>query len=195
METQEVTASIDELPTISNDQISNDFYIVGLLKFAILFMCTLGCYIAYWFYRNWKLQKAATGESCWPIMRAIFLIFFTHELFRRIDKKLRLTEKKYDWDSQNTATLIVVFVLASRILDRLSIKEIGSPYTDIAALIILPIIGGLLIYVQKIINFACNDFEGESNNKLTALNFLWISIGTIFIILAVVGIFLSPSKP
>lgn len=194
MEIQELTTPIEELQLIPSNQISNDFYIVGPLKFAILFFCTLGSYAVYWFYRNWKLQKVATGESCWPIMRGIFLIFFTHDLFKRIDKKLRVDEKKYNWDSQNTATLIIFFVLASRILDRLSIKEIGSPYTDIAALLILPIIGGLLIYVQRIINFACNDFEGESNNKLTALNFLWISIGTIIIMLALVGIFLSPSK-
>jgi uncharacterized membrane protein YidH (DUF202 family) len=191
MEIQEVTAP-EESPTIPNDAISNDFYVVGLLKFSILFFCTLGSYMIYWFYRNWKLQKAATGESCWPVMRGLFSIFFTHELFRRIDKKLRITENKYDWNSQNIATAVVFFVLVGRILDRLSFKEIGSPYTDIAALLVLPIIGGFLIYVQKIINFVCNDSEGESNNQLTALNFLWIAIGTIVFILTIIGLLLPP---
>jgi cation transport ATPase len=193
METQELTPIIEDLPTTPNELASNDFYVVGLLKFAILFSCTMGIYMAYWFYRNWKQQKMATGEDCWPIMRGIFLIFFTHELFTRIDKKLRLTEKKYDWSSQYTATLIVFFVIAVRILDKLSMKEIGSPYTDIASLLLLAIIGILLLYVQRIINFACNDPEGESNNQLTALNFLWIAIGTVIIILAVISTVLPSS--
>jgi len=191
METQQVATITED--AAAHNQISHDFYIVGPLKFAILFFFTFGVYMAYWFYRNWKQQKAVTKEDCWPIMRGVFLIFFTHDLLSRIDKKLRVTDKKYDWSSQVIATLIVCFVLTARILDRLSSQNIGSPYTGIGALLMLAIIALLLIYVQRVINFACNDPEGESNNQLTGLNFLWIAIGSIFIALATIGIFFSPN--
>jgi hypothetical protein len=192
--TEEPIASAAEPTTNPNDQVNTDFYIVGPLKFAILFFSTLGIYMVYWFYRHWKTQKLATNESTLPVMRGIFSIFFTHELFRRIDKKLRLTEKKYDWASQSTATLVVIFNIASNILDRLSRKEIGTPYTDIAAILAMVIVGGLLFYVQKIINFACNDPLGEANNTLTGLNYLWISLGAIIIILATIGILFPEGK-
>lgn len=192
MESQEATITEDRTVTTHNE-ISNDFYIVGLFKLAILFSCTLGLYMVYWFYRNWKLQKDTTDEDCWPIMRGVFFIFFTHELFARIDKKLRITERKYDWSSNYTATLFIGLVLISRISDKLALKGIGLPYTDLAGLILLPIIGILLIYVQRIINFTCNDVDGESNNKFTSLNFLWIALGAICIALYIIGEALPPS--
>jgi hypothetical protein len=189
----EVTTITEDLNIPSENQIINDFYIVSLLKLVILFSCTLGLYMVYWFYRQWKQQKDVAGEDCWPIMRGIFLIFFTHSLFEKIDKKLRLTEKKYDWSPEYTATLFVILVLASRISDKLALNGIGLPYSDIAGLLILPIIAGLLIYVQRIINFTCDDIEGESNSQFTSLNFLWITVGIIFIALYLISPVLTPS--
>ena len=40
-----------------------DFYVVSLRKFYLLYIATLGGYVVYWFYRNWKLQKVATGDT------------------------------------------------------------------------------------------------------------------------------------
>jgi hypothetical protein len=145
----EATTITENLNTQPEENHTNEFYVVSLFKLAILFSCTLGTYIVYWSYRQWKQQKAVTGEDCWPTMRGIFLIFFTHDLFGKIDKKIRLTEKAYDWNPQYTAGALVTLVLGARILDKLAIQGIGLPYTDLAGLMILPLIAGLLIYVQR----------------------------------------------
>ena len=40
-----------------SDQLDGDFYVVGKIKFLVLFFSTFGLYSLYWFYRNWKLYK------------------------------------------------------------------------------------------------------------------------------------------
>ena len=114
-------------------------------------------------------------------MRGIFLIFFTHSLLENVDKKLRLIDTVHNWNSQQIATTFVILVFGSRVLDRFYLKGIGLPYTDLGGWLVLAIIGILLIYIQRMINIACNDIEGASNRKFTALNFLWITIGIMLI--------------
>jgi len=181
MEATEATTITEDLNIPSESPITNDLYVVGYFKLAILFSCTIGIYLPYWFYRQWKQQKSIAGVDCWPIMRGIFLIFFTHPLLESIDKKLRLNGKEYDWKPQHVAGVFAMLVFGLQILDRLYLKGIGLPYTDLGGWLVLAIIGILLIYIQRMINIACNDIEGASNRKFTALNFLWITIGIMLI--------------
>ena len=51
------------------------FYVVSTLKFWVMMITTLGIYRVYWSYKHWALYKAKTGQSMWPVMRAIFSIF------------------------------------------------------------------------------------------------------------------------
>jgi len=192
---QEITEATPEAEQSQSTEISNDFYVVSNVKFITLFICTFGVYPIYWFYKNWQLQKAISGESCWPIMRGIFYIFFTHNLFRRIDKKLVANRKEHSWDFENIATFVVVLTLSANILNRLSGKNIGSPFTDIAGLILVLVVGGLLLNVQKAINIACNDPEGKSNDRFTPLNYVWITLGTILIIFIFIGLFFTQDAP
>ena len=60
------------------------FYVVSVKKFTILFFFTIGMYVLYWFYGNWKRYKAYSGKNIWPVPRAIFAIFFTHSLFSEV---------------------------------------------------------------------------------------------------------------
>ena len=171
-------------------EISDEFYVVSRKKFIVLYFCTLGIYSIYWFYKNWKLQKICLDESYWPVMRGIFNIFFTHDLLRKIDKKLKNPNKKHYWDHDGLSTQIVVITILSNILGRMSMKYIGSPYTDIGSLVLTGITGYLLLKVQMAANLACDDPSGESNNKFSGLNIFWIVIGSILTILSIVGTFI-----
>ena len=134
MEATEATIT-EDLNIPSESPLTNDFYVVGYFKLAILFSCTIGMYLPYWFYRQWKQQKIVAGINCRPIMRGIFLIFFTQSLLENVDKKLRLIGTVHNWNSQQIATTFVILVFGLRVLDRFYLKGIGLPYTDLVWLV------------------------------------------------------------
>ncbi len=149
------------------------FYIVAPRKFWILLLSTAGTYQIYWFYRHWKAQKAATGERMWPVMRSLFAIFFTHSLFRRMaaanDSAVRPLSIH--------ATLFVVLTILDTVVSRMAQQDIGSPWTDILELLLIPVLGIFLAAAQNQANLACGDPEGSFNDDLTAANALWILLG------------------
>ncbi len=170
--------NIIELPN-ANIQMERqkDYYVVASKKFFLLFFSTMGLYQVYWFYKNWQLYKARTNEKIWPFMRAIFFIFFTHSLLRNVDKSIKEARVKCEWNSNSLATTFVLLSLVSNLMDRLSAKSVGSPYTDILSFAILPFLGLQLHAAQQAINIACNDANGESNQSLSRANYIWIGIG------------------
>jgi len=85
----------------------------------------------------------------------------------------------------------VLFTILGNLLDRLSARSIGSPYTDIASLLIMAPLLGLLLSAQQMINVGCVDPDGESNSRLTTANYVWIAIGLVFWGFAIFG-FMSP---
>ncbi|MCE0495472.1 hypothetical protein [Vibrio salinus] len=185
-EEPEMTVSETEEISVNADK----FYVVSMRKFTILFFATFGLYQVYWAYKNWVNYKTETGEKVWPIARAIFQIFFTHSLFRKVDAELKGTQLPYSWHPAYTAHAYVSLLIVGRILDRLSLKNIGSPYTDLLGILVIPVIWYVLQIAQKAINISSGDSTGEQNDKLTVLNWFWIVVGLLFWPLAFAGVFL-----
>lgn len=181
-------ASDLELPTSAQRQ--NHFYIVSEKKFLVLFLATLGMYSLYWFYKNWQLYRDSSGDSVWPVPRALFSIFFVHALFRRVAERLDLNQQAYTWKHSDLASLIVGAMIIQRIFDRLAMKEQGSPYTDIASIFLIFVMLPMFLRAQKMINLSCHDADGDSNAKFTGGNIAWIVLGVLFWILIFVGLFL-----
>ncbi len=69
----------------------------------------------------------------------------------------------------------------------MSQKDIGSPYTDVLSILILPFIYAALVKAQKAINFSQNDPEGDSNNNYTIGNYIWIALGTALWMMIIFG--------
>ncbi|HEY9102235.1 hypothetical protein [Chitinimonas sp.] len=155
------------------------FFVVGKRKFVLLFLATLGTYRIYWFYKQWQAYKRVHGGSIWPVLRAIFTIFFAHSLFEAADREALRRGVRIGWEPRSLASTYVVVAIVSSVLDRLSNKDIGSPYTDILSLICLPIMCSVLVSAQGAINRACGDPEGEGNSKLTWANYIWLVIGAL----------------
>lgn len=174
----------------------NAFYVVAIRKFTLLFFLTLGIYQLYWTYKNWSAYKDrcryanAEGKDIWPIPRAIFSVFFTHSLFHKVDDYATEKERTLSWSVDSHATGLVGLLIISGVCERLSSKSIGSPYTDLAWLVMLvPLYFGYR-HAQQYVNTACGDPTGISNSELTGANWAWMVVGGLFCILAMIGLFL-----
>jgi len=187
MEKNVYQAPDSEVLTKETDQ--SEFYIVSPRKFLILFFSTLGLYSIYWFYKHWALYKVSNNEDMWPVMRALFSIFFTHSLFELFDVRVREKDPEYKWFPSGLATGYVILSIIETVTERMSAKEIGTPIVDIIGFIAFPIIGIILHKAQVVANIGCGDPQGESNDNLTPANFVWIAIGALLWAVAILGIY------
>jgi hypothetical protein len=164
------------------------FYVVSLPKFLVLFFITAGMYQVYWTYKHWAQFKRATKGDEWPVMRAIFSVFFTHSLFNEIGLSLERSPFKYPWAAGLFGGLATLFLLTGNVLDRMAAKDVGSPYTDLMSLAVIPLLGFFLYQGQRAANHACGDPQGETNQQFTAANIVWIILGVLFWGLIALGI-------
>ncbi len=163
-----------------------EFFPSSQTKLAILYFATFGMYPIYWFYKNWKLRKTACGEKVIPFLRAVFFIFFTHSLFKKIEETS--TAKGFaTWGATTLATVFVLLTVVSNILEKISQKseEIGA--IDYIGIIILVVLVWPLYVVQGVVNKVNNDPKGELNSSYSIYNYIFIVIGVLIWILVLVG--------
>lgn len=189
MENNIYAAPVADLETPVSIKTQAHFYVVSIKKFSVLFIATMGIYLVYWFYKNWSNYKKATNDSIWPVARAIFSIFFVHSLFEQVSYRKEKQDRDTEWDYKAGATMIVVLMIVQRLLDRFSMKEIGSPFTDIGSILAAFLMMPFFIKAQRMINLSEGDPHGEANKHFTAANIIWIILGVIFWTLALVGMF------
>lgn len=145
-------------------------------------------YQIYWFWKNWALYKARPhDEDIWPIPRGIFTIFFAHSLADLISRSLSRDKHKLDWDEHWAASIYVVTTLMGGLCDRLAAREMGSPFTDLLSLALLPVTGWAIYTFQRAINMSCGQPEGSTNRTYSAANWLWIVIGILLWALILIG--------
>ena len=158
-------------------EITADFYVVSPKKFLIMFLGTMGVYGIYWFYKQWDNYKIASGHKIWPAVRAFFSIFFAPILFKNIAAKDINQSEKLTKLVNMAGTLYVFAYVASKAGDRLAAMNIGSPFTIFVNILLMPVMCWCLYQAQIIANRVCNDPDGESNDKLTLHNYLWLALG------------------
>jgi hypothetical protein len=163
-------------------------YVVSVSKLVILFLGTFGTYGVYWFYEHWNRQRYAYGLKIWPIARGLFSIFFTHSLFKGIHLSARQQGLSPGWDPGTQATIYVVLVVVSRVLER--VANLPSSGMALSVLSMGLALSSLfpLIAAQQVANAASGDPEARSNSKLTAVNIVFLLFGLAFWALIVVGI-------
>lgn len=162
------------------------FYVVSPSKFALLFVSTAGFYALYWFYRNWRQYRDASGEDLWPLPRTVFQIFFVHGLFQRINDAVFRADASVSWNHQTHATWMVLLMVSVKLLDRLPVVA-GS---GLSLLLLLPLLMGWL-KAQRMINLACGDVSGASNQSLSGANWAWMVFGWLFWGLVLLGMLLG----
>ena len=55
-------------------------------KLAVMIVATLGLYLIWWFYRNWRAVQRHEGRRRAPVWRAMFSFLFAHGLFKAINR-------------------------------------------------------------------------------------------------------------
>jgi hypothetical protein len=148
------------------------FYVVSRTKFCLLYITTMGIYIVYWGYENWRRLDSAKNLGIWPIPRAIFNIFFTHSLYKHIDRELKERHIFWKWHPTLYATIYVIFELANQYFQTMnsSLTERLIYFLFTPALIIITMIPALI--AQQAINTCEGDPSGSTNNTITLTNAL-----------------------
>lgn len=164
------------------------FYVVSPSKFLIMAIGTFGIYIVYWFYRNWA-QLNRRHKDYWPVMRAIFSIFFTHSLLGEVDQKIRRRGATWEWSPGLLATAYVVASIAGRVFDRLSRTNDDATVFDVLPLAMLAVEVYALYRAQLAINVADGDPGGAANDRLTPANYAWLALGGLFWIVILLGLY------
>lgn len=161
---------------------SIDFYIVSPKKALILFIGTFGIYSVYWFFKHWSQYKKSTNDDLWPVMRALFSIFFVHSLFALFEMKYEQKNGEPPKSIKHLATIYVVFAVIGQVCTQLVENGYNNPLTVIFSVLIIPISGWIIYKTQSLANYAGEDVHASSNNKLTPINYLWIVVISYLII-------------
>ncbi len=168
---------------------NKEFFIVSTKKLTILYFVTLGVYSFYWFYKNWKIVASNHNLSVWPVVRAIFPIFFIHSLFAFVEDNV---ERSYavKWKGAGIATMYVVCSLSVFCLTQAANKSIGSPYTDVFSFLLIFGAWFPLYSAQQQINRCCGDPAGSVNNSMRGWNYVLLVMEGLYWIIVVLGYFL-----
>lgn len=162
------------------------YYVVSAKKFFALFFATLGLYTLYWFWENWTIWKQRTGDSIWPVPRAIFNIFFVHSLFKKIHSDASQVSSSSLPSLQLPATIFILCQIAINVSDSLVSDATVTPGM-LLLILLLAITSWCLWLGQKQANIASLDNEGSQNSKFTVANYIWLVLGSIFWILIFIG--------
>lgn len=180
----------------NNGDHSTVFFPVSEGKLITMYIFSFGIYGVYWFYKNWKLQQVTMDKKIYPVWRAIFSIFFTHSLFRRIDQQASHLEQKHRFNANILATFFVTAIIVSNIIDHLSISShtqdgISNNTVTIISLFIFFLSTYPLVRVQSTVNRINNDMLGFLNHKYSPWNYVLIAFGVIFWLLIALGLLLD----
>lgn len=161
------------------------YYVVSAAKFWTLELVTFGLYGLYWMYQHWASIKRATRGDEWPVMRAIFEVFFIHSLAADIDQTLRRARIDHRWSPGGVATGAVVAMIAGRIFDRVPANIISDEAGMALSVGVVAIIATFKSRIQLAANLACGDEHGRGNARFTGANIAWLVVfGLLWLLVA-----------
>ena len=170
-----------------------EFFPVSEGKLISMYILSFGLYGIYWFYKNWQLQQPKMDKKIMPMMRGIFSIFFTHSLFRIIDKGAEHLEKQHKFNANALATFFVGAIIISNILDRLSFNS--GAFIDMSNnTVVITSIGIFflsvypMVKVQATVNRINDDMLGYLNHKYSIWNYALMAFGIAIWILMAMGL-------
>ena len=154
------------------------YFTVGAVKFSLMSLTTLGLYELYWLYRNWQTIRDRHGSNISPFWRAFFAPLWTFSMGSRL---------KDEADDRNIPVTLPVIAL-------------GVAYFLLSATWRLPgayWLLGLLTFVPLLpFELAVRRLDGDGElaaprfGRFTRWNIAWLIIGSILLVLAIVGSFI-----
>ncbi len=179
--------------TAGSSEDSIKFFPVSEGKLITLYILSFGLYGVYWFYKNWKLQQPKMDKKIFPVMRAIFSIFFTHSLFNRINKCAEGLDQKHKFNANLLATFFVAAVIVGNLLDPVSmstsiLENLSSTTVTITSLVIFILSVYPMAVVQATVNRINNDILGYLNHKYSLWNYMLIALGAVSWLIIALGL-------
>ncbi len=177
------SVTIEGAPTAENQ-----FFSVSITKLRNLYLLTLGLYSVYWFYKHWKLQQPFMEKQIMPVARAIFSIFFTHSLARRIKTCM---QKKNMPESRNLIALAILFValvISSNIVSMMADSKDAPFYLHYTWLVLFYFSAYPLVEMQDKVNHLKGDPMGTINSEYSWHNIVFMVIGGFFWFILILGI-------
>ena len=163
---------------VSNPQAAQVAYFpVSPLKLVVLSTLTFGLYQLYWFYKNWALIKSQEKSDIIPVLRAIFGVFFCYSCYQRMSE-----QGVWNGLPRMPAGALAFGWIATTIASRLP-----DPYWLVTLTSTL-----FMIPVQRHVNRlnAILAPGHDPNDRFTAWNWVGIILGSLFLLLALAGLFL-----
>jgi hypothetical protein len=163
------------------------YFPVSIKKLTALYFLTFGIYLLVWFHENWKRVKLREQSSIWPVPRALFYIFFTHSLFRRIGESAAAQAVEITWKPALQATLVVVLTIAGNVLDRVNAQTDALGLLDLLGMLIFVGLYFPFREVQQTVNRINDDPDGAMNATFSGWNIAFMALGSLIWLLVVVG--------
>jgi hypothetical protein len=153
---------------------------VSLGKLVVMSLCTFGLYDVYWAYKQWDAQRKREQEDISPFWRAVFAPLFGFSLFPRLQRIIVSYGVPATWSGPALATAYFLLQLMWRLPD---------PYWWLSLLSFVPI-----VVAQRSINELNQAVAPDAprNATYSGANVVVIVIGGLFLLLALIGTFLSP---
>jgi hypothetical protein len=150
------------------------YFAVSTVKLALLSVCSFGIYELVWFYRNWKLEKARSGEDLSPFWRTFFAPFYFHNLLTRMNQHAE-TSGLPEVSAGGLAAGFFVLNLAFRL---------PEPLWFLGMLSVVPI-----LMAQRLASALNDRFTplADRNSRFSAGNIVVLVLGGLVLALAIIG--------
>jgi hypothetical protein len=170
-------------------------FAVGTKKLWIMSIATFGLYGVYWFERNYRFQKRLTGESSWPLARALFSVFFVNDLLKRISAEATEAGITHAWSAGGLSGLYVASVILRSVIDRFAGKVTEPATSVVLSFVSFALVFGMthaLARAQETVNetLARTHAGFERNTHFTAANWIVIAIFAPLLLLGLLSGFL-----
>lgn len=177
-----------ELADANPDAQRSAYYVVGTTKLIVLSIATLNLYSLYWFYKHWQLQKLHAKLDCWPVVRAIFQIFFAPSLFGNIHEAAKMKGITPGWPALALSLFYVVLLIVSNVASNM-LPEESLPLLVVFMAVFTPLVTLPLYLVQSTVNQITD--ADDANQRLTWVDWIFIVLGVLYWALMIIAVVFS----
>jgi hypothetical protein len=170
-------ATVEDVPLAT--AIQPPFFAVSITKLVVMYLATFGFYSIAWFFQHWRRIKAREQSRISPGPRSVFSLFYCYPCFRRI----RNYEVASLGDSKLAAGPLTIGWIVSSVFYQLPFPWLLIGWCSF--LFIVPV----QIRANRI-NAAVSPGH-DPNSRFTVLNWVFIVLGSLFVLMALAASFLS----
>lgn len=162
----------------------SSFFSVSTTKLAVMSICTLGLYILYWLYKNFEhIKKTKDGYSgISPFWRAFFGPIWAYSCFDHI-------QDECDEKETNITVYAGLFAFIYFILQ--ATWQLPEPYMLVSYFSFVPFV------VANTTTAKLNQIRNPAfipDGKFRRWNWLALTLGTVMVLLSILGAFLPPQS-